>query len=63
VPAEFLRALGLSAAVATIFDHRHPSFLIEDVMGEVVNRAIRLMNEAHENDFWIALCDETKKYA
>jgi len=41
----------------------HPSFLIEDVMGEVVNRAIRLMNEAHENDFGIALCDETKKYA
>jgi class 3 adenylate cyclase len=40
----------------------HPSYLVEDVMGEVVNRAAILVKEAAKNEAGIALDNETKKY-
>jgi adenylate cyclase len=40
----------------------HPSFRVEDVMGETVNRAARLMKEAHQSESGCAFCEETRKY-
>jgi len=39
----------------------HPSYLIEDVMGEVVNQAALLLKEAHHNENRYAICDETRR--
>lgn len=39
----------------------HPSHLVEDVMGEVVNNAVLLLKEARQSENGIAICDETKR--
>ncbi|MBN1461253.1 MAG: adenylate/guanylate cyclase domain-containing protein [Armatimonadetes bacterium] len=41
----------------------HPSYVVEDIFGETVNRAAILLNEARESEEGIALCQETQKYA
>jgi adenylate cyclase len=40
----------------------HPSYLVEDVMGEVVNRAAMLVKKAAKSESGVAFCNETKKY-
>ncbi len=40
----------------------HPSYRVEDVMGETVNRAALLIKEAHKSESGCAFCEETKKY-
>ena len=37
----------------------HPSLMVEDVLGEVINRAAVLLKEAPKRKNGIALCDET----
>lgn len=39
----------------------HPSFLLEDVMGETVNRAALLLREAGKTETGIAMCEATKQ--
>ena len=41
----------------------HPSYVVEDIFGETVNRAALLLSEARESEAGIALCEETQKYA
>ena len=40
----------------------HPSYLVEDVMGEIVNQAAMLMKEAAKSESGVVLCHETKNY-
>jgi adenylate cyclase len=58
--------LRYNVAVATgevfVGEIGHPSYLVEEVMGEVVNRAAMLVKKAAKSESGVAFCDETKKY-
>ena len=41
----------------------HPSYVVEDILGETVNRAAKLLRQAAQSKDGFALCEETQKYA
>ena len=40
----------------------HPSYLVNDIMGEVVDRAAMLIKKAYQSSSGVAFCDKTKSY-
>jgi class 3 adenylate cyclase len=71
VAAGFRRDIGpltlcYHVAVATgevlVGEIGHPSLRVVDLMGQTVNRAARLVKEAHKSPTGCAFCEETQKY-
>jgi len=58
--------LGYRVSIATgeviVAEIGHPSYVVEDILGETVNRAAKLLRQAAQSDTGIALCEETQKY-
>jgi adenylate cyclase len=55
--------VAIATGEVTIAQIGHPSYVVEDIFGETVNRAAILLSEARESEKGIALCQETQKYA
>ena len=55
------------AAIATgavlVVQLGHPSYIVEDILGETVNRAAKLLKQARQSESGFVLCEETQKYA
>lgn len=53
--------IGLATGDVYIVKIGHPSFLVDDILGESVNRASLLVKEAAKRDSGLAICENTKK--
>jgi class 3 adenylate cyclase len=53
--------IGLATGDVYVVKIGHPSFLVEDILGETVNKAAMLVKEAAKSDSGVALCDKTKR--
>lgn len=53
--------VAIATGQAVVTKIGHPSYLIEDIMGETVNRAALLLREAGKTETGIALCEETQR--
>ena len=54
--------VSLATGEVVVCNIGHPSNMVEDIVGETVNKAAILSREAGRNESKLAFCDETKKY-
>lgn len=54
--------IGIATGEVMLVKLGHPSFVIEDILGNTVNRAARLVKTASEKESGVALDKETQKY-
>lgn len=54
--------IGIATGEVLIVKIGHPSYLVDDILGETVNRAAILSREAGKSESGVAFCEETMKW-